>query len=118
MDEYLKSINKTAEQLREELRPVATKNVRASLVLDKMAAEEKLEVTGEDIENGISNMVRSIGEDRREEFRKLLDTPQRRDSMKQSILVRKTIERLAAIAKNETTPGQETKEEKNEQSAR
>jgi len=69
MDDYLRSVNKTAEQLVEDLRPIATKNVRASLVLSKIAETEKIEVTEEDITNGINNMVRSIGQDKQEEMR-------------------------------------------------
>ena len=113
MDEYLRSINKTAEQLREELRPVATKNVAASLVMSKVAEAEKIEVTESDIENGINNMTRGTAEDKREEFRKLLDTPQTRESMKQSLRARKTIERLTEIAKNTEDSKKETKAKKN-----
>jgi trigger factor len=111
MDDYLRSINKTAEQLQEELRPVAQKNVAASLVLSKIAETEKIEVTEDEINNGISNMVRGIGEDKKEEMRKLLDTPQNRQSITQSLKTRKTIERLTDIAKNTGESGKETKEE-------
>jgi trigger factor len=111
MDQYLKSINKTSEQLHEELRPVATKNVAASLVLGKIADEEKIEVTEADIENGISNMTRSIGADKKEDFRKLLDNPRTRESLEQSLKTRKTIERLTEIAKNTAETKQEAKEE-------
>jgi trigger factor len=112
MDEYLRSVNKTPEQLQEELRPVATRNVTASLVLSKIAEAEKIEVTEDEIKNGINNLSRGIGEDKREEMQKLLDTPQNRDSIKQSLKTRKTIERLTEIAKNTEKPGQEIKEEK------
>jgi len=113
MDQYLKSINKTAEQLQEELRPVAVKNVTASLVLGKIAGDEKIEVTEADIENGIVNMTRRVGADKKEQFRKLLDTPRTRESLEQSLKTRKTIERLAEIAKNTKEIKQETKEEAN-----
>jgi len=112
MDEYLQSINKTAEQLREELRPVATKNVAASLVMSKVAEAEKIEVTESDIDNGISNMTRGTAEDKMEELRKMLDTPQTRESLKQSLRTRKTIERLAEIAKKDEEPRKETKAKK------
>jgi trigger factor len=111
MDEYLRSINKTAEQLQEELRPVATRNITASLVLGKIAEAEKIEVSEEDISNGINNMSRSVGEDKSGEMKKLLDTPQNRESIKQSLKTHKTIERLTEIAKNTEKPVQETKEE-------
>jgi len=100
MDEYLRSINKTPEQLQEDLRPVAIRNVNASLVLSKIAEEEKIEVTEEEIRNGISNMVQGIGDDKKDEMLKMLDTPQNRQSITQTIKTRKTIERLTDIAKN------------------
>jgi trigger factor len=111
MDQYLKSINKTAEQLQEEMRPVATKNVAAALVLGKIAGEEKIEVTEADIENGINNMTRNVAADKKEEFRKLLDTPRTRESLEQSLKTRKTIERLAEIARNTEGIKPEKKEE-------
>jgi trigger factor len=111
MDQYLQSINKTAEQLQEELRPVATKNVTASLVLSQIATEEKIDVSESDIVNGIDNMTRSASEDRKEELRKLLDTPQTRESIKQSLKTRKTIEHLTDIAKNTGDSPEKPKEE-------
>jgi trigger factor len=100
LDEYLKSINKTAEQMAEDLTPIAKKNIAASLVLSQISIEEKIEVTEEEIMNGINNMVRSIGPDKQEEMIKLLDTPKTRNSITQSLKTRKTIERLADIARN------------------
>jgi trigger factor len=111
MDQYLKSINKTAEQLQEDMRPVATKNVTAALVLGKIAAEEKIEVTETDIENGITNMMRNVADDKKEEFRRLLDTPRTRESLEQSLKTRQTIERLAEIVKNTEGTKPDTKEE-------
>jgi trigger factor len=111
MDQYLKSINKTAEQLHEELRPVAIKNINASLVLGKIADAEKIEVSKADMENGINNMVRNVAADKKEEFRKLLDNPRTRESLEQSLKTRKTIERLTEIARNPAETKQEIKEE-------
>jgi trigger factor len=115
MDQYLQSINKTAEQLREELRPVATRNVTASLVLSRIATDEKIEVSDADIENSISNMTRGASDERQEELHKLLESPQTRESIKQSLKTRQTIERLTDIAKNTVESPEKPKEETNEQ---
>jgi trigger factor len=110
LDAYLKSINKTAAQLIEDLRPIAKRNIAASLVLSKICEEEKIEVTEEEILNGITNMVRSIGQDKQAEMLKLLDTPKTRQSITQSLKTRKTIERLADIAKDKKEePAKESK---------
>lgn len=111
LDDYLKRINKTPQQLVDELKPLAKRNVEASLVLSKISEEEKIEVTEEEIMNGINNMVRSISTDKQEEMRKLLDTPQTRQSLIQSIKTRKTIERLADIAKNKQEESAKEKKE-------
>jgi trigger factor len=111
MDEYLRSVNKTPEQLQEELRPVATRNVRASLVLSEIANIEKIEVTEEDIKNGFNNMVRGISGEKQDDMIKVLDTPQNRQSITQSLKTRKVIERLTDIAKNTGKSGEEKKEE-------
>jgi FKBP-type peptidyl-prolyl cis-trans isomerase (trigger factor) len=95
--------------------------------MSRVTEAENIEVTEEEIENGINNMVRSTPEERREEMRKLLDTPQTRQNLQQSVKTRKTIERLTDIAKSagiaenkdkgenkETTEEKPKKEKKNE----
>jgi trigger factor len=115
MDDYLKSVNKTPEQLQEELRPVAVRNVNASLVLSKILETEKIEVTEDEIQDGINNMVRNIGDDKKEEMLKVLDTPQNRQSLTQSIKTRKTIELLTDIAKNIKKSAKKPDKEKKEE---
>jgi len=112
IDDYLKSINKTEEQLREDLRPVATKNINASLTLSKVAEAEKIEVADSEIDESLDNMASSTSEDKREELRKMLDTPQTRESIRQSLITRKTIDKLTEIAKGPGKPATTTKTRK------
>lgn len=98
LEEYLSSINKTEEELREELRPLATKRVTWSLVLGKIAEEEKIEVNDSEIEAEIESMTKGATENK-DELQKFLNTPQFRESIKQSLVTRKTIQRLTEIAK-------------------
>jgi trigger factor len=111
MDEYLKSINKTPEQLQEEMRPVAIKNVTASLLLGKVAEVEKITVSDTEIESRLDSMVLGVDEAKKADMRKLFDNPQTRDSIRQSLMARKTIERLSDIAKNTQEAPKEAKEE-------
>jgi trigger factor len=111
MDEYLKSINKTPQQLQEDLRPVAIKNITASLLLGKVAEEEKVEVTAADIDGRLDAMILGVEETKKADMRKLFDNPQTRDSIKQSLLARKTIECLANIAKDVKEAEKEVKKE-------
>ena len=102
LEEYLSNINKTEEELREELRPLATKRVTRSLVLDKIAEEEKTEVTDSEIDAEIKNMAKSETGNKGE-LQKLLDTPQARESIKQTLITRKTIQQLVEIARGSKT---------------
>ena len=102
LEEYLSNINKTEEELREELRPLATKRVTRSLVLDKIAEEEKIEVTDSEIDTEIKNMAKSETGNKGE-LQKLLDTPQARESIKQTLITRKTIQQLVEIARGSKT---------------
>ncbi|GAH54222.1 unnamed protein product, partial [marine sediment metagenome] len=98
LEEYLGRINKTEEELREELHPLATKRVIRSLVLGKIAEEEKIEVSDSEVDAEIENMIKSDA-DNKDELGKALNTPQARQSIEQLLITRKTIQRLAEIAK-------------------
>jgi trigger factor len=101
MDDYLKNIGKTAQQLRDDLRPLAVRNVEASLVLSKIAEAEDIQVTSEDIDNGIKNMCKNVPAEQQEAFYNMLNTEATRQSLATQIKTRKTIERLTEIAKTE-----------------
>ncbi len=99
LEEYLRNINKTEEELHEELRPLATRRVTRSLVLGKVIEEEKIEVNDSEIGNEIENMIKSATENK-DELEKALNTPQVRESIGQTLLTRKTVKRLEDIAKS------------------
>ena len=97
LEEYLGRINKTGEELREELRPLATKRVTSSLVLGRIAEQEKIEVGDAEIDAELENMVQSTTGSK-DEVQKLLDSPQAHNSVEQILTTRKTIQRLVEIA--------------------
>lgn len=101
LEEYLKRVGKTEEELREELRPLATKRVTGSLVLGRIAEEEKIEVSDAEINAELENMVQSVAGNK-DEVKKRLDSPQVRDSIGQLLMTRKTIQRLVEIAGGST----------------
>jgi trigger factor len=113
MDEYLRTVNKTEEELHEELHPVAEKRVSQSLVLGKITEEEKIEVNDSDIDAEIEAMIISTVENK-EQLKKALNTPQTRQSIEQTLLVRKTVQRLGEIAQGlkETKQIQKQEDEK------
>ena len=102
LEEYLSSINKTEAELREELQPLATKRITHSLVLGKIAEEEKFEVSDSEIDAEIEEVIKSSAKDK-DEMQKLLKTPSSRESIKHLLVTRKTIRRLVEIAKGQAT---------------
>jgi len=99
LEEYLRSINKTEEEVREELRPPATKRTIWSLVLGEITKEEKIKVSDSEVDTEIKNIIKGAAEDKRDELNKFLNTPYSRESIKQTLITRKTIQRLVKIAK-------------------
>lgn len=83
-------MNKTEEELREELRPLATKRVTRSLVLTKIAEEEKIEVSDAEIEAEMEKLTKNTAQNKLQKLHQ---------SIKQILVIRKTIQRLVEIAK-------------------
>jgi len=97
LEEYLSRMKKTEEELREETRPVAAKRVTRSLVLNKVAEAEKIEVTDEEITADLEKLVQ--GSENKTEMKERIGSPQVRGSMEQMLVTQKTIQRLVEIAK-------------------
>jgi trigger factor len=98
MDEYLATIKRTPEQLREELRPVALKTVTQSLVLTEVARAENIDISENDIKNEIEGMTKDITAERRDKLIEILTMPQSQANIASAVATRKTVERLAEIA--------------------
>ncbi len=97
LENYLRSINKAIDDHREELRPVASQRALRSLVLEKVAEAEKVEVSASEIDDEIEKMVKDAGE-QAEGMRKLFNSSQAREPIKNFLVNRKTVERLVQIA--------------------
>jgi len=101
LEEYLSRINKTGEELGEELRPLATKRVTRSLVLGKIAEEEKIEVSDAEIKAELENIAQSVSGNK-DEVQKWLNSSQAYSSVEQLLTRRKTMQRLVEIAGGST----------------
>jgi len=97
LDNYLKSIGKTLEGHIEELRPTASRRVIRSLVLGKIAETEKIEIANSEIDEEIDKMVKDADK-QAEEMKKFFSLTEARESIKQFLIGRKTIDRLVQIA--------------------
>ncbi len=96
LEDYLKMTGKTMEEHREELRPIAKQRVVYSLVMGKVAEEEKIEIDASEVDNKVGEITRDSQE--KEKMEKFLSLPEIRESIGQSLLTQKTIDRLVQIA--------------------
>lgn len=96
-DQYLKIVDKTEEQIRDELREDAVRNLKTALVLDKVADNENIEVSSEEVGERIDQMAEAFGEEA-EKAAKVLSAPERRADIAFSLRTQRTIDRLVELA--------------------
>ncbi len=109
LEDYLTRMKMSGEQLREELRPIATKRVARSLVLGKVSEEENIEVGDEEIDGEIETMAQAAGE-KGDELREFFKSPIGRRSLQQMLLARNTVKRLVDIASGEADSTESSEE--------
>jgi len=101
LEDYLRSRKKSIEELREEIRPVATRQISSSLVLSKLAEDEHITVSDEELDTEIETMVNNSGK-QGENMRKLFQSPRARSSLQGMLGTKKTVSRLVEIASGES----------------
>jgi trigger factor len=94
--DYLKRSNKTEEELKQELLPIAQKRLTDGLVLGKLAEEEKIEINSSEVDNKVGEIAN--GAEDKEKARQFFSLPQIRQSIEQSLRTQKTMDRLLQIA--------------------
>jgi trigger factor len=97
LQDYLKSQQKTIEELRESLRPMAKKQIAVSLVIGEVVEKEKLEATPEEIESEINRVSASAGE-KADELRKIFQSPESKTAIARTIMAGKAVKMLMDIA--------------------
>jgi FKBP-type peptidyl-prolyl cis-trans isomerase (trigger factor) len=90
IDQYLTSIGKTPQLIREEYSKKTVANYKMQFALDKIAGEEKIEVTEQEIED----LVKATGD---ENLKKELENPMQKSYIKGLIARRKTLEFLTKL---------------------
>jgi len=96
MDTYLSRVGKSEEELREEVRAQAQDRLVRSLVLDKVAEEEKIEVSPQEIDEEVESMT-SQSEGDATSVRNVFSSEEGRRSLRSVLLTRKVMERLKEI---------------------
>ncbi len=106
LEGYLKTTDRSVEDLLEEFRPTAEKRVSKSLILAQLVKEEGVEVEDEEIEQEVAGMTRVYGQEKDVLRDALLRNEQIREEIRNKLYGRKVIQRL--VGPSESTEGQET----------
>ena len=98
LDGYLRTTDKTAEDLIEEFRPTAERRVSKSLILAQIVEDEGVEVGESDIEEEVARMTRVYGEENQVLRDALLGNDQVREEIRNRLYGRKVVERLRELS--------------------
>lgn len=96
VEDYLKGVSQREEELRQKLRPIAKKRITNTLVVDKVAEEEKIEITASEVDNKVEEIINKAED--KEKMQKFFAMPQVRKSIAESLRAEKTIDRLVQMA--------------------
>lgn len=90
IEQYLASVEKTSDQLRQEYRQQADETLRLELILSKIADEEKIQVKDDEVEK----MIEAVPE---EKTKKSLRSPAQRAYIRQLLRKRTVIDKLSKL---------------------
>ncbi len=99
LDDYYRLTNSTRDDLRERHRDSAARSLRHSLVLREIVSAQEITISDEDIEARLEAVMSGYGSS--PEIRKLFDTPEMRDNMRQDLVMGHANEHLYAIGRGE-----------------
>ena len=112
-DQYMKITGQTMDQLRDQMKDSARQNIMTNLVLEAVAAKEKIEVTEEKLEEQIKSMADNY-KMKADEIKAILGD--RIDDMKEDLKCQAAIDWVVAEAKL-VAPKKEAKEPKDGEKA-
>ncbi len=97
LDTYLSYMGKTTEEFQDELRPMAEDRLNRMLAVRKLAQEEGLEVSEEEIQEEIDSMLANATEENEAAMRRAVRSEGTLESIRGSLLNQKVMERLVEI---------------------
>ncbi|MBN1647159.1 MAG: trigger factor [Spirochaetales bacterium] len=96
--QILQAQGKSRDDLMGEWRESAVKNVKSQLILGKLAEEEKIDVSDEDVQNEIKKQA-ALGGQKEEDVRAYFEQGQMMEYLKSDLLNRKVFDMLIGSAK-------------------
>ena len=105
VEQYLERTGQTEDQITDDLRGQAERNVAAQLILDEVGKREELEASEEDLQAELLTHAQALQKEP-EELRKSLDSSGRLGALAADIIRRKALDLIVQRAdiKNETQP--------------
>ncbi|MCH9017096.1 MAG: trigger factor [Chloroflexi bacterium] len=101
MEHYLSHVGQTEEELREQMKPQAEERLNTMLLLRKLADVENIEVSDEDVEAEIGNLISTTGGDSEASMKQALNSENAKESIRSSLMNRKIMARLVEIVQGE-----------------
>ena len=96
MEQYLKMLGKTKEEIRKEYEPQAIEGIKSRLAIEAVVKAEKIEATEKEVEDKIKEMAKNYGKENDEAF---LKNENVRNYLKEGIESEKAMEFLIKNAK-------------------
>lgn len=99
VEDYLRITNTTMDDLREQHRESAVHSLRQNLVLRELARVQDIKISDEALELRLNSVIAGLGTS--PEIRKLFDTPQMRDNIRNELVMNHLHAHLVAIGMGE-----------------
>lgn len=94
LEGYLRTTDRSMEDLIEEFRPTAEKRVMKSLILAELVKQEEIEVQDSEIEEDVARMTRVYGQEKQVLQDALLGNEQVKEEIRNRLYGRKVVQRL------------------------
>lgn len=119
MELYLSYVGQTEEELREQMKPQAEDRLNTVLLLRKLADVENIDISVEDVDAEISDLISSTSGESEAAMKRALSTENAKESIRTSLMNRKIMARLVEIVQGKEFAGpaiEESIEESTEES--
>lgn len=110
MEQYMQFTGMTLEKMQEQMKPEALKRIQTGLVLEKIAKEENIEVTDEEVEAEVARMAEMYGMEV-DKLKEYMGDAEK-ESMKKDLAVQKAVDLIMENIKERAKP--KSKKEKDE----
>ena len=97
LETYLRLTGQTEQEWQTQLRPQAEDRLTTFLVMRKLAEQENLQVEPDEVEAEIRRLMETSADDPAANMRRILNSPDSRESIRASLLNRKVMDRLVEI---------------------